>query len=152
MGGIFSRGCGRLRNGVSGGAARLKIVHHGRGYDAAVAIFGGGPCDWSADRILHLSPSVNFSLVEIIFWIIRLTGQHVDISAVRNGENVGRHFITPLTTVHLGATVGVHREALVGVDGDAEKAGIGLQVQKIVSIVCVLKGNFIKRVSAQSSR
>jgi hypothetical protein len=37
------------------------------------------------------------------------------------------HFITPPTTVHLGATQGVYGEALVGVDGDAEKAGIGLQ-------------------------
>jgi len=40
---------------------------------------------------------------------------------------MGRHFITPLTTVHLSATVGVYGEALVGVDGDTEKAGVGLQ-------------------------
>lgn len=59
--------------------------------------------------------------------IFLLTGQHVDISTIRNGENVRGHFITPPTTVHLGATQGVYGEALVGVDGDAEKAGIGLQ-------------------------
>lgn len=57
-----------------------------------------------------------------------LTGQHVDVSTVRNGEDVWWDFITPLTTVHLGASVGVYGESLVGIDGDTEQARIRLQV------------------------
>ena len=56
-----------------------------------------------------------------------LTGQHVDVGTVRNGEDVGWHFISPLASVELGAPVGVHRVALVGVDSHAEQTGVGLQ-------------------------
>lgn len=63
--------------------------------------------------------------------LIILTGQHVDVSTIRNSENVRWDFITPLTTVHLSAPVGVYRETLVGVDGDAEQAGICLQDYKV---------------------
>ena len=55
-----------------------------------------------------------------------LTGQHVDVSTVRYGEDVGWHFITPLATVQFGTPKSVDRVTLVGVDGHAEETGIGL--------------------------
>lgn len=58
--------------------------------------------------------------------LIFVVGQHVDVSTIRNGEDVGWHFITALTTVHLSATVRVHWVTLVRIDGNAEKTGIGL--------------------------
>jgi len=39
---------------------------------------------------------------------------------------MGGHLITALATVHLSATVGIHGVALVRVDGNAEKTGVGL--------------------------
>jgi hypothetical protein len=57
----------------------------------------------------------------------RLTGQHVNVGTVRNGEDMGWDFITPLATVQLGAAVGVDGEALVGVDSDAEKTRVSLK-------------------------
>lgn len=59
--------------------------------------------------------------------LVGVVGQHVDVGTVRDGENVGWHLITALATVHLSATVRVHGVTLVGVDGDTEKAGVGLQ-------------------------
>jgi len=56
-----------------------------------------------------------------------LTGQHVDVSTVRDGEYVGWHFITPLATVQFGTPKSVDRVTLVGVDGHAEETGVGLQ-------------------------
>jgi len=57
----------RLRNGVSGGAGRVKIAGGGRGDDAAVAIFGAGLCDWSADQFLYLSLVQPVALLVIIW-------------------------------------------------------------------------------------
>lgn len=51
-----------------------------------------------------------------------MVGQHVDVCSVRDGEDVGGHLRTPLASVQLGATQGVHGEPLVGVDGHAEEA------------------------------
>lgn len=58
--------------------------------------------------------------------LIGVIGQHVDVGTVRDGENMGWHFVTALATVHLGATVGIHGVTLVRIDGHAEKAGVGL--------------------------
>lgn len=55
-----------------------------------------------------------------------MVGQHVDIGAVGNGEDVGRHLRTALASVEFGTSVCVHRESLVGVDSDAEETGVGL--------------------------
>ena len=55
-----------------------------------------------------------------------LTGQHVGVGTIRNGENVGWDFISPPALVDLNHTVGVDGVALVGIDGDAEQAGVGL--------------------------
>lgn len=58
---------------------------------------------------------------------VQLTRQHVYVSSIRDGENVGRHFATPLTTVQLGTTAGIHGVSLVRIDGHAEQARVGLQ-------------------------
>ena len=53
---------------------------------------------------------------------IPLTSQHELIGIVRDGEDVGRGLLALLAPVgrhHLGV---VHRQPLVGVDGDAEEA------------------------------
>lgn len=60
--------------------------------------------------------------------LIDVVGQHVDVGTIRNGENVGWHFITALTTVHLSATVGIYGVTLVGIDGNAEKTRVGLYI------------------------
>jgi hypothetical protein len=56
-----------------------------------------------------------------------LTGQHVDVSTVRYGEDVGWHFITSLATVQFGTPKRVDRETLVRVDGHAEETRVCLQ-------------------------
>lgn len=60
--------------------------------------------------------------------LVGVVGQHVHVRAVRDGEDMGRHLVTALATVHLSAPVGVHGVALVRVDGNAEKAGVGLRL------------------------
>jgi hypothetical protein len=58
--------------------------------------------------------------------LILVVGQHVDISAVGNGENVGWHFRATLASVQLGASERVHGESLVGVDSHAEETRVRL--------------------------
>lgn len=55
-----------------------------------------------------------------------MVGQHVDVGAVGNGENMGWHFITTLATVQLSATQSVYGVTLVGIDSNAEKSGVSL--------------------------
>ena len=58
---------------------------------------------------------------------IPLTSQHELIGVVRDGEDVGRGLLALLAPVgrhHLGV---VHWQPLVGVDGDAEEARVGLR-------------------------
>ena len=57
----------------------------------------------------------------------QLTGQHVHVGAVRDAEDVGWHFVTPLADVHLDHTVGVDGVPLVRVDGHAEETRVSLQ-------------------------
>ena len=62
---------------------------------------------------------------------IPLTSQHELIGVVRDGEDVGRGLLALLAPValhHLGV---VHWQPLVGVDGDAEEARVGLWGHKI---------------------
>lgn len=58
---------------------------------------------------------------------IVLTGQHVDVSTIRDGENMGWHFITPLATVEFGTPKSVDRVTFVWFGGHAEETGVGLQ-------------------------
>ena len=56
----------------------------------------------------------------------QLTSQHELIGVVRDGEDVGRGLLAlfaPVGRHHLGV---IHRQPLVGVDGDAEEARVGL--------------------------
>lgn len=62
--------------------------------------------------------------------LILVVGQHVDVGTVRNGENVGWNFITPLTTVQFGATVCVYGVTFVRIDSDTEKSGVGLDIRR----------------------
>lgn len=59
---------------------------------------------------------------------IILTCKHVNVGAVRNGENMGWNFIPPLASVQLSATVGVHGESFVRIDSNAEQSGVGLNI------------------------
>lgn len=55
-----------------------------------------------------------------------LTSQHELIGVVGDGEDVGRGLLALFASVgrhHLGV---VHRQPLVGVDGDTEEARVGL--------------------------
>lgn len=55
-----------------------------------------------------------------------VTCQHVLIGVVRDGEDVGRR-LAPLLAPVGGHDLGVvHRQPLVGVDGDAKEARVGL--------------------------
>lgn len=64
--------------------------------------------------------------------VILRTGEHVDVGSIRNGKNVGRHFITPLAAVQFGAPRGIHGESFVRINSHAEQAGIGLQRSMII--------------------
>lgn len=57
-----------------------------------------------------------------------LTCKHVNISAVRNGENVWWNFIPPLASVQFGATVGVYGKSFVRIDSNTEQTGICLNI------------------------
>lgn len=59
--------------------------------------------------------------------IKQLTGQHVSVGPVRDGEQVGRDFSPPLSQEHPDGGRGVDREPLVRVHHDAEQPGIGLE-------------------------
>lgn len=60
---------------------------------------------------------------------IILTCKHVNVGAVRNGENVGWNFIPPFASVQFGATVGVHGESFVRIDSNAEQTGVSLNIE-----------------------
>lgn len=55
------------------------------------------------------------------------TLDHVLEGTLSNGEYVGRDFIPPLASVDPHGPVGINWVTHVGVDGDTEKAGIGLK-------------------------
>lgn len=59
--------------------------------------------------------------------LILVVGQHVDVSAVRNGEDVGWHLRTTLATVQASASGRVHGESLVGVDSHTEETRVRLE-------------------------
>lgn len=61
-----------------------------------------------------------------------LTCQHVDVSAVGNGENMRRHFIPPLASVQFSATVRVHGEPFVRINGHTEQTGVSLDITSVL--------------------
>lgn len=52
--------------------------------------------------------------------------EHGTVGSVRNSEDVGSHFVPPLSGVHCNDLRSVNGEPLVGVHGDQEKARVGL--------------------------
>jgi len=59
--------------------------------------------------------------------VILLTLQHVAVGIVSDGEQMRRHFGSPLAAVLVHNVLPVDRQAFVRIDGDAEQARIGLQ-------------------------
>ena len=55
------------------------------------------------------------------------------IGTLRNGKDMGRHLIPPLGTVDTDSPHGVDGEPLVGVDGNTEEAGVGVDQSLHVS-------------------
>uniref|UniRef100_A0A2M4DMR2 Uncharacterized protein n=1 Tax=Anopheles darlingi TaxID=43151 RepID=A0A2M4DMR2_ANODA len=78
--------------------------------------------------------------------LVLMVGQHVDVGTVRHGEQMGRHFITALATVHLGATVGIQRVTLVRVDDNAEQARVGVDKLSVVSLSQVMEHRGIVKI------
>lgn len=70
--------------------------------------------------------SINIENLRDQHRLILVVGQHVDIGAVGNGEDVGWHFRATLASVELGTSCRVHRVPLVGVDGHTEETGVRL--------------------------
>ncbi len=52
---------------------------------------------------------------------LALTLQHVIVRVIGNGEQMGRHLVSPLTTVLRYDILGVDGQALVGVDHHTEE-------------------------------
>ena len=62
-----------------------------------------------------------------------LTEAHGVIGTLSNGKDVGRHLIPSLGAVHANSPHGVNGEPLVGVDGNTEEAGVGVDQSLHVS-------------------
>ena len=52
------------------------------------------------------------------------------VGSLGDGEDVGRDLVPPLEPVEADGALRVDGEALVGVHGDAEEAGVGLEREK----------------------
>lgn len=76
---------------------------------------------------------------------VALTGQHVDVGTVGDGEDVGWDLATPLTTVQFGTTMCVHRVSLVGIDGHTEKTGVCLQIFLFFLLSTFFSSSFFER-------
>ena len=57
-----------------------------------------------------------------------ITLQHINISVVCYGEDVGRHLGTSFASVHVDDLFSIDREVPVGIDDHAKQARIGLKV------------------------
>ena len=60
--------------------------------------------------------------------LVVVLDQHVLVGGIDDGEDVRRHFRGTFSTVQLDDLVGIDGQSHVGVDGDAEKTGVGLHV------------------------
>lgn len=60
-----------------------------------------------------------------------LTGKHIDVSSVGNGENVRWHLVTPFASIKFCASLGVYGESFVGVNSYTEEARVGLKIHEI---------------------
>lgn len=80
--------------------------------------------------------------------LILVVGQHVDVSAIGNGENVRRNFRATLASVQPGASGRVHGEPLVRVDGHTEETRVSLLI--VIKLVLVIQmlvtGNLLPKL------
>ena len=56
--------------------------------------------------------------------------QHVLVGVVNNGEDVGRHFLFPLTAVHLYDSASVDGKSSVRVHSDTKETRVCLEYRK----------------------
>ena len=59
------------------------------------------------------------------------------VGTLSNGKDVGRNFIPPLATVDSDSSHGVDGESLVGVDGDTEETGVGVDKSLYIPLLQV---------------
>lgn len=64
----------------------------------------------------------------LLLWCNRamLTLQHVMVSVISDGEDVGWHLISPLALVHVNDLLGIDGQSLVGIHSHTEKSRVGL--------------------------
>ena len=55
-----------------------------------------------------------------------ITKAHRMVGSLSDGEDVGRDFIPPLSTIEIDGPHGVDWEPFVRIDGDTEQSGVGL--------------------------
>lgn len=75
-----------------------------------------------------------------------LTGQHVHVGTVGDGEDVGGDFISPLALVDLDDTRSVDGVTLVWVDSDAEETGVGVDELDVVTLPQVVQDRGVVKV------
>jgi hypothetical protein len=75
--------------------------------------------------------------------LILMILQHVLVGSLSNGKNVRWNFISPLALVDLHGSGGVNGESDVGIHGDTEKAGVGVDEISPVSLPQVVEDRSI---------
>ena len=58
--------------------------------------------------------------------LVLAADHHALEGSLGDGEDVGRHLVAPLPNVDLHGALGVDGETLVGVDGNTEETGVGV--------------------------
>ena len=59
--------------------------------------------------------------------------QHVIVSIIRNGEDMWRHFRLSLALVTTDNVIVIYWKPLVGIDGDIEETGIGVDQESNIT-------------------
>ena len=68
--------------------------------------------------------------------LLFLTSDHVVVGVVSHSKQMGWHLCPLLALVLLHHVLAVHRQSAVGVDGNAEQTGVGLQAV-LMNELCV---------------
>ena len=69
------------------------------------------------------------------------------VGALSDGEDVGWNLIPPLTTVDADSPHGVDGEPLVGVDGDTEETGVGVDESLDVALLEIKEDGGVIEIS-----
>ena len=70
--------------------------------------------------------------------------QHVVVGIVGNGEDMWGHFRLSLALVATNDMVIVHWKPFVGIDGDTEETGVGVDQEKLVARLQVVDNRCLK--------